>query len=95
MNHTYRLEYSEEQHWLRMEYGSYPAMSNNFVTLKDNCTDEEYEIIECFLYRNEITGPLLENKSKYTTVDVLRAFNEPNDLRKHLKAYNFSMQRSK
>lgn len=95
MNHTYRLEYSEEQQWLRMDNGLHPDMSNNFVTIKDHCTDEECQIIECFLYRNEIYGPLTENKSNYTIVDVLRAVNELNDFRKHLKAYNFSIQKSK
>lgn len=95
MSETYRLEYSEEQQWLRMDNGSHPAMSNNFSTIKDNCNDEECQLIECFLYRNERHGPLTEKKAIYTTVDVLRAVNELNDFRKHLKSYNFSIQKSK
>ncbi|WP_420320362.1 hypothetical protein [Flagellimonas sp.] len=92
---TYRLEYSEKQQWLRMDNGNHPEMTNGFVVIKDNCTDEECQLIECFLYRNETHGPLTENKSHYTTVDVLRAVNELNDFRKHLKEYNFKIQKIK
>tara|TARA_R110000744_G_scaffold353214_1_gene459528 strand:+ start:4226 stop:4468 length:243 start_codon:yes stop_codon:yes gene_type:complete len=78
-----------------MDNGSYPEGTNGFVTIKDNCSDEECNIIECFLFRNEIYGPLTENKGKYSTVDVLRAVNEINDFRKHLKSYNSSIQKLK
>ena len=96
MARKYRLEYSEEQQWLRTDNGSYEEMTNGFVTIKDNCTDDEYNLIACFLYRNEIYGPLTEKmKNTYTTVDVLRAVNELNDFRKHLKEYNFDIKKFK
>lgn len=92
---NYRLEYSEEQQWLRMDSGNHMEMTNGFVTIKDNCTDDECHLISCFLYRNEIYGPLTQNKKNYTTVDVLKAVNELNDFRKHLKEYNFEITKSK
>ncbi|WP_025741916.1 hypothetical protein [Aquimarina pacifica] len=95
METEYRLEYSEAQQWLRMDKGSYTEGTNGFVTIKDNCNDDECHLIECFLYRNEIHGPLTENKRNYTTVDVLRAVNELNDFRKHLNRFNFKITKSK
>lgn len=50
--HTYRLEFSEEQQWLRMDNYTHRAQTNGFETIADNVTDFEFRILEAFIDYN-------------------------------------------
>ncbi|MGJ8590898.1 MAG: hypothetical protein ACSHXF_00020 [Aquaticitalea sp.] len=87
----YRLEFSEEQQWLRMDNYSHPENTNGFITIKSKCTDTEYNIFEAFLTRAD--GMMLkESKIKYRNVDVLEALQELETFTKSLKEYNLGIK---
>ena len=46
---TYRLEFSEEQQWLRMDNYTHRAMTNGFETIADNVSDFEFRILEAYI----------------------------------------------
>ena len=83
----YRLEFSEDQQWLRMDNYSHPANTNGFITVKEKCTDTECHIFEAFLTRSN--GKLLgDSKIKYLNVDVFEAVQELDTFLKTLSEYN-------
>lgn len=93
MQNKYRLEFSEDQQWLRMDNYSYPANTNGFITIKDSCTDNECDIFECFLYRNEKYGVLGDKEVKYRNADVLAALQELDGFLKNLDEFKFDIIR--
>lgn len=93
MQKKYRLEFSEDQQWLRMDNYSYPAATNGFITIKDPCTDNECNIFKCFLYRNEKDFVLRDKEVKYRNADVLEAMQELDGFLKNLNEFKFDVKR--
>ncbi|UII21582.1 hypothetical protein [Fulvivirga ligni] len=86
----YRLEFSEEQQWLRMDNYSHDANTKGFITLKERCTDTEYKIFQAFLTRRD--GKLLkDSKFNYRNADVLEAIEQLETFLQNLSKYNLSI----
>lgn len=88
----YRLEFSEDKQWLRLDNYSHTPNIDGFITIMEKCTDTEYHIFEAFLTRSD--GKLLrESKIKYRNVDVLEAVQELKIFIKSLSEYNLTIEK--
>ncbi|MDT8413596.1 MAG: hypothetical protein RQ875_14110 [Vicingaceae bacterium] len=88
----YRLEFSEEQQWLRLDNYTNEANTYGFITIMEKCTDMECHIFEAFLTKTN--GETLENSSiKYRNADVLEAKQELDFFLESLRQYELEIVR--
>lgn len=93
MEHS-RLEFSEDQQWLRLDNYTHPENTNGFITVKAKCSDMECIIFEAFLTRTDGLS-ISDSKIKYRNVDVLEAMQELETFLKSLMEYNLSISQFK
>ena len=84
---SYRLEFSEEQQWLRLDNYSQKENTDGFLTIKEKCSDLEFKIFEAFLTRTDGLN-IKDSKIKYRNVDLLEAIQEIDVFVKSLNEYN-------
>ena len=88
---NYRLEFSEEQQWLRLDNYSHEPNTEGFITIKESCSQIEYNVFEAFLTKTN--GLTIENSNiKYRSGDILEAQQELDFFLKSLGEYNLSIK---
>jgi phage terminase large subunit-like protein len=80
---NYRLEFSEEQQWLRCDNGTHDPNTNGFVTIFENVTDLEQKVFEAFTNRIK--------KSKMTAKQLINDANEFKAFMQALSEYGIGL----
>ena len=68
LDSLYKLEFSEEQQMFHMNSDRHAMDSNGYVTILDNCTTEELQLLEAYL--------AIHPKRKKTVSHILKCIDE-------------------
>tara|TARA_R110002051_G_C8412427_1_gene450378 strand:+ start:150 stop:428 length:279 start_codon:yes stop_codon:yes gene_type:complete len=88
---NYRLEFSEQQQWLRLDNYTHKENTDGFLTIKEECSDLEFKIFEAFLTRTDGLN-INDSEIKYRNVDLLEAIEEITIFIKSLDEYNLAIK---